>query len=316
MSVRAWPWRLPERVRIDDATITFARQLPKRFDRSSLAKNFPDTFRDPDPSDFASVRIRLSARSTDEAGEAAFDAIDLLRGIWNFNLNRPTISRWFTGRPHPVNLIRLGPVHTLHQPDGALAQQTFWYDPFYTPGEPARISDDKWTYIFTNTAAIRRRLAALPYSAAIRDVFIRYTRALDSSDFEKAFLKLWNLLETLTDTAAGESYDKTIRRALYIWRDAEWEGAVLHHLRTCRNASVHSGYSTDRAEKYVYQLKRYVEELIIFHLTARPVFGTIRVMAEYFELPRDPDTLRKKIALFERALRFRRAKPRTSRRQH
>lgn len=33
LSVRTWPWRLPERIRIDGTTITFSRQLPKRFDR-------------------------------------------------------------------------------------------------------------------------------------------------------------------------------------------------------------------------------------------------------------------------------------------
>lgn len=317
ISVRTWPWRLPSSVRFDGRTITFSRQLPKRFDRSPLVKTFPDTFRDPDPKDFASVRIRVSARSADEAGEEGFDTLDFLRGIWNFDLNLPTISRFFSsGRPHPVNDIRLGPIHTLHHPSGEIAQKTFWYDPFYTPGEASRIDAGKWNNMIANTATIRRLIAQLSYRARMRDFFIRYARALDTADHEKGFLKLWNLLEDLTDTAAGDTYDKTIRRALFIGRDPEWQSSVLHHLRTYRNASVHSGYSTDRAEKYVYQLKTYVEELILFHLTSRPKFKSIHAMAEYLELPRDPEILRKKIALFERALRFRvKAKPRGQRKK-
>lgn len=236
--------------------------------------------------------------------------------MWNFNLNHLTVTRWFSGRPRPINDIRLGPIHTLHHPNGAVAQQTFWYDPFYTSGEAARIADDKWDYTVRRTAEIRQQLARIPYRSSLREVFIRYVRALDSADFEKVFLKLWNLLEVLTGTTAGESYDKTVRRALFIWGDPEWSSAVLHHLRTYRNASVHSGYSTSEAEKYVYQLKRYVEELILFHLAARPRFKSIRDAAEYFEIPRDPAILRKKIALFERALRFHRPRPDTRRKKN
>lgn len=310
ISVGTWRWELPRTVKLDGTTITFAPQRPKHFNRDPVVEEFPREFRDADPKDFASVRIRVSARSANEAVETAFDTLDFLRGIWNYILNRPTLGRFFTGRPQPINSVRLGPIHTLHHPNGTVVKHIYWYDPFYMAAEPERISDQQSAVLQRDTAAIRRLLAQLPYGQTMRDVFIRYARALDTADFDKAFLKLWQLLELLTDTSAGEGYEKTIRRALFIWKEVDRDRAVLEHLRTYRNASVHSGFSTDQTEKYTFQLKRYVEELIVFHLTAKPSFKTLHDIGQYFDLPRDPDTLRNKIDLFERALRFRRGKPR------
>ncbi len=310
LSIRTWPWRLPERINISGATIRFSRELPKRFDRSALATKFPADFADAEPKDFVITRVSVSARSTDEAADNAFDALDLLRGIWNLSLNRTILTRLFTGRPRPVNRVLLGPVHTLHHPDGKIATQTYWFDPFYRPVEAAHLHDPEWSRVEADAKAIRTRLARVPYAADLRDIIIRYTRTLDSADFERAFLKLWTLLEALTDATASKGYDTTIKRALFIWKDSELTRPVLEHLRTYRNANVHSGYYSHQVESFTLQLKRYVEELLLFHLFARPAFASLHAAGEYFELPRDPDLLRNRIDLLERALRFRKQKPR------
>ena len=168
-----------------------------------------------------------------EAADKAFDAIDFLRSIWNLALNYNYLSRLLSSGTRPINRIRLGPIHTLHHPTGKPAAQIYWYDPFYVAGEAERINDDEWKRIDRTARVIRKRLAKLPYASAMRDVLIRYVRALDTSDFEKAFLKLWQILEVLTDTSTSQGYNLTIKRALFIWKDDEMVKAVLEHLRTC-----------------------------------------------------------------------------------
>jgi hypothetical protein len=305
LSLGTWPWNLPRSVKLDGRTITFSQKLPKQFDRSALAKKFARDFEQRTTDKFAVVRIHVKARSISEAAENAFDTLDFLRGLWNLSLNRTLLSRLFSGRPKPINRIRLGPIHTLHHPNGTLAAQTYWYDPFFSETDIERVNDDEWRRVKHDSAEIRKRMAGLSYGLTLRDVILRYTRALDSADFEKAFLKLWTVLEVLTDTSVSQGYDQTIRRALFIWRDSELNAAILEHLRTFRNATVHSGFSSHHIESHTFQLKRYVEELLLFHIFAKPRFRSLHAAGEFFDIPRDPAALRARIDLLERALQFR-----------
>ena len=60
--------------------------------------------------------------------------MDLLRGMWNLRLN--SAARSSSGKRKPVNVLQLGPLHSLHEPNGELATDRYWYDANY---EAARI---------------------------------------------------------------------------------------------------------------------------------------------------------------------------------
>lgn len=130
-------------------------------------------------------------------------------------------------------------------------------------------------------------------------------RALDTPDFEKSFLSLWSLLEKLTATRATENYEKTIARTLFIWKNPEINKAVLEHLRHHRNTSVHAGSSSNQQETLTIQLKRYVEQMILFHLRIRPRFRSLDEARQFLDLPADSKLLKNRIDLSRRALRFR-----------
>jgi hypothetical protein len=55
-------------------------------------------------------------------------------------------------------------------------------------------------------------------SGLLRRFFVRYVRALDERNLSSAFLKLWSVLEDLTNTGRSR-YDLTIRRATFICED-------------------------------------------------------------------------------------------------
>lgn len=291
------------RVTLNGCSLTFSRTLPERFNLEPLAEFFRLNGHIPLLRDYLVTRIRVRARSQSEAFETAIWTLDLLRGIWNLGPNRSITSRVSSGRPKPINPIRLGPVHTLHEPSGRLARdEGYWYEALFSDRDGPADLRRNWTTIKRNERRLRRRLASSSYGPEISQSLVRYARALDGTDFESSFLKLWSLLEFLTDTGRSP-YDRTIDRCLFRVKDRELERQVLEHLREQRNASVHLGEPSERFEALVFQLKRYVEDLLVFHLWSD--HSSIAEAAAFLDLPHDPSMLKKRIAAYRRALSFR-----------
>jgi hypothetical protein len=122
---------------ISDTQVTFGERLPKLFQVEhermrqygrnvlfgDLPKNMGMMRR------YTFVRVSVWAKSEIEAVESALDGLNLLRGIWNFYLNYPQAWRISAGQRKPVNKIVLGPIHSLHEPNGKLAVDYNWYEP-------------------------------------------------------------------------------------------------------------------------------------------------------------------------------------------
>ena len=74
------------------------------------------------------AKISVQGKSDSDAANKAIDAIDLLRGIWNLYHNKRSTS---SGLKEPVNKVVIGPLHTLHFPNGKLATDYWWYETDY-----------------------------------------------------------------------------------------------------------------------------------------------------------------------------------------
>ncbi len=178
-----------------------------------------------------------------------------------------------------------------------------WHESDYI--KPVRSSEElswRWTKAKKYEGDVRLWLARSAYAARLEDALRRYTRALDSFDWEASFLRLWGLLETLTGTQPHESHDLTVKRATFLYEDPEREFhvQVLNHLRHYRNRNVHGGESSETIEAYLYQLKRYVEDLLLFHLDPPSYcrFESIAQAAAFLNLPPGPADLRRRVGEF------------------
>lgn len=256
------------------------------------------------PSDYSACRVFTSAKSAHAAGDNALDALDLIRGIWNLRLNGNSWLRFSSGKRKPVNPIVLGPIHTLHKPSGELAADVWWYEPHYCgPIKPHRLKKGDIDGLLLFTKKAKARLKAIPYREELEAWFVRYARALDEHDWTNSFVRLWSLLEAVTFTD-GASYDVTKRRAAIIWSEGEYHRRVLEHLRKFRNAVVHSAADSEYVETLLYQLKRYVDALLRFHLNAGPTFNSKDEVVEFLDLPPSIDVLSQQIRLRNKALKF------------
>lgn len=147
------------------------------------------------------------------------------------------------------------------------------------------------------------RLAQVPYRSEIEGALIRYVRALDSADLNDAFLRLWSLLEYLTDST-HDPYKVATRRAAFMFADRERSQLVLAHLTNHRNRFVHVGSDTDDIESLVFQLKRYVDALLFFHIGNHFDFHSRAEAARFMDLPTDKSELDLRINRLRHAKRY------------
>ena len=305
-SLSLLPDKRLKKTKIRDVEITFHAKLPKQFDRGPLRNPLflGDTVYFPER--YVVVCVKLSAKSVHAANSEAMTALNILRSIWNYTINSKTGMILRIGgrlKSEPVNKILMGPVHTVHLPDGKLAEMMYWYNNLNEQHDPAAFGND-WNLINRNTKKLLSWYHESSYPKEITDMWIRYVSALDNADSEAAFLKLWSLLELLTGTA-GDKYDETIRRVLFICRDREFNRMILEHLRDRRNALVHRDDGSQDVEQYVYQLKRYIQELLRLHLAFRKHFKSLDEFGGFLASPFAPEILSERLRIYRRALDFR-----------
>ena len=305
------PWTQLRNTRMGNATIIFEASLPDRYQNGRLhvVEKAKHCLLAKPPADYLFARVHVSAKSCHEAVNLAFDTLDLIKGILNWSYNRRYLSRISSGKRTPINKIVLGPLHTLHYPSGKPATENWWYQPEYCyaipPYDPSSQDIASMTSFFRD---VRSRLAKSDYQEVLEQAIVRYGRALDMIDWDACFLKLWSVLELLTDSCQDSS-NSTIRRTAYIYKDREFALQVLKHLRDHRNRSVHADANSSEIETYLYQLKGFVEHLLSFHLKSAHGFASIKDAAKFLDLPSDKDAIEGQIRLLQYAQRFRHSSP-------
>lgn len=260
------------------------------------------------PPNLVFARVSGAGRSETEAAEKAINALDFLRGIWNFTINWGSPHRWSTSPHPPINRIRLGPIHTLHDWMGKLATNTFWYESNLGPDR--YIFDFKsvdWGEIKKTERWLRSKLLRHRYDEEMTNAFIRYSRSLDSRDLYATYLALWGVLEFLTAIQNGR-YKDTARRTAFLFdheeRDYHYE--VLRHLIRFRNRRIHADAESSEIETLTYQLKGYVEALINFHLHNHYRFDSIGDAGDFLQLPYKLEDINDRIqrSIYARRFRF------------
>jgi len=298
-----WTIEVP-RTCVGQTTVTFNPKTVRGFaERSRLFNESRGSVGFALPDNYMRVSALVTARTPYEAAEKALNGIDLVRASWNLSLNRGKAWRHSGGRPPPVNDIRLSPFHTVHESTGALATETYWYDPGFA--KPASLFSDKprFTRLQEFARNLRARLTQLPYRQDMESALLRYVRALDSADLNDAFLRLWSLLEYLTDSG-HDPYKVATRRAAFMFQDRERAQLVLTHLTQHRNRFVHAGSDSDEIESLVFLLKRHVDSLLLFHLGTSFGFTSRGEAARFMDLPPSKAEIDLRISRLRSARKF------------
>lgn len=264
------------------------------------------------------ITVRTSGRTPFEAAEKGLDAVDLLRGLWTiFETYGSWSIRGGSAAHEPIGVIHSGPVQTLHTPNGSPATDVFWFDPHYSrdrhifqPGNGWGFRPGNgWAELDKRRRWAVRRIKRLAYRRDLERLIIRYVKALDESDLDVAFLKMWSILEDITDTV-GQRYDETIHRAIWQSKDRNVPKELLEVLRLRRNQYVHAAKSSsDDADQVVYMIKSFVDPHL-YRLIANDFrVGSLEEYAKFLTLPADLDRLQRQRARLVHAIRMKKSSP-------
>jgi hypothetical protein len=288
-----------------ETTITFHNSPKPRFteSRGILEEQALRRLDYNSPLHYTFVRVFTRAKSPFAAANKALDGLDLIRGILNWFENQRHPIRLSQGLIRPVNEILLGPIHTLHRPSGELATDTWWYEPNFRALHTTYSPRLNHLALAKFLRDIRERIHLHPYRSIIEDSIIRYCRALDEYDLASAFQKLWVVLEILT--GKPRSYETTVDRASFVYKEYLYRRQILNHLKSFRNARVHEDASSELVETYLYQLKNYVESLLGFHLIRGKKLGSYESAMDFLDLPPEEEKLQYALHLYSEAIDFR-----------
>jgi len=295
-----------KRVHINGSTITFQPYLQKQFAEeieNKIKRPASYTITGDYPKDYVFLKTSVKAKSYFQASSIAIDSIDIIRGIWNLFYNRGQF-RISSGRRDSVNNIVFGPLHTIHFPNGKLASESWLYETGYLGPLKAFDMKNKLSdlYEFQNNA--RKLLNKSKFKNQMEAALKKYAQALDIRDWESSYLRLWGILEFLTNTNENESHKDTVKRTSFFFQEREYARQVLNHLRDHRNKSVHTGGSNQNIETLLYQLKNFVEVVLEFQIANRFNFSSREELTQFMNFPEDVSELKKRKEMIGHALKF------------
>lgn len=126
---------------LGDALLTFFPTMPLHYDRTPFRERFKQ-LGVREPHEYSWVAVRVVTRSPQDAYIDALDALDFIRGVWNYLVNRGKHLRLtFGASRRPVNRIVNGPVQTVHRTNGRVDGDLFYYEPLYPPASRLDVSD-------------------------------------------------------------------------------------------------------------------------------------------------------------------------------
>ena len=295
-----------KRVKINDCIIKFHANLPKKIiqEIDQKIKKFASySFIGEYPKDYIFVKTFATGKSYSQAANKAIESLDVIRGIWNLFYNRGQF-RVSSGKKDPVNNIVFGPVHTIHFPNGKLATESWLYETGYLG--PLKSFDMKknLSNLYKFEAHARKLLNKNNIRSFVELALRKYTQALDLRDWESSYLRLWGLLEFLTNTNENESHKDTVKRTSFFFQEREYAQQVLNHLRDHRNKAVHTGESNESIETLMYQLKNFVEVVLEFQIFNRFKFSNRKEFTQFMTLPTDPHELENRIKMLTNVFKY------------
>lgn len=251
------------------------------------------------------VGVITKGRTASEAAARAVQSLNLLRGIWSLIATYGSWSIAFGGspKPRPIGILHAGPIYTLHERNGNVLKNIYWYERTWRGDSRPFKPSIGWPQLEKQRRRMMRRISRLPYGKTFGQLVVRYVNALDQTDHDVAFLQMWGILERVTNTI-GLRYEKTIERAVWPLRNRALEKSLLNCMRLRRNRYVHGGVTEEEPDQAVYAVKSIVDRHLFRLLENDFDAQSIEEYAEHLTLPTEPKALFRRKKMVAKAVRL------------
>lgn len=267
LSVENIPFK---KIQIYDSEIKFYKKFPTAFkSRKSILSPKSET------NSYTKCVIKTYTSSNEI--NVHMDNLDVLRALINLYTN----SGWgiiMHKNPEPINKVRLGQFHTLHNNNGDLLNQNYYYEPKFIPAPLENLSKISKKRIEKDFQIISR----CNHNDVIKESLLLFTRSLDEWDLNISLTILWNAIEILLSRKGKNESSLYKIRCSKIFR-SNHIGECLDALRWIRNNFVHNYDNYHEARKLTYQLIYIYREILAFHLSVLKDFSTSDLAIDHLD---------------------------------
>jgi len=249
---------------------------------------------------YSRVEVKVKSRNKREAFSRALDAINVVRAIVNMQINSSGII--FGDSYKPINKIRLGKVHTLHDESGRAIDHPIFFEPEY---REAKVESPKNPEVFQkNIVNIMSWIDKSPFSRKLYSSLLRCSDALDLGDKNVSVIKLWGALESIV--ADDEpNCDNLPNRLSALYSDSEFTKHVVMHIRDYRNAHVHQGIGDEDSVHRAYHLQNLYNNILLYYSRPTNNFTSLKeANATLDNIAKGKDKLGQEIEAINKALSF------------
>ena len=298
------PQSYPKRkFNVGNSQIHIVTGFPKKYSehRNNLLSETDNYLKDNgSDSHYSKVIVYCKSKSPYGAIKQALEDLDLWRGILCLFTNHQM--ELMGDSYKPINAIRLGKFHTLHEENGIAALNTqYWFEPNFVSANNATLKNPE--ILQKNTNFFLDTISGHKDKALLTEGVVRYVRSLDEKDQNTAVVKFWATLETLL-TERGSNCDGISRRISFLFEEYNYHAQILEHIREYRNSNIHSGLENQNAKNFAFQLQFYFYRLMLFYVKSVGDFPRIEQANKFLDSPRDAERIKEEIAKLEIALKM------------
>lgn len=229
-----------------------------------------ELIKDSTPFNYTRVEIKVKSRSKNEASRRGLDALNLFRALVCIQMNN--INMLAGNSYQPINKIRLGKIHTLHDEDGTAFDYPVHFEPKFKMGTLEKPKD---SVIFErNIHYYLESILASNFSQDIEKTLLRYVDALDEYDNNVAVTKLWGALESLV-VKEQTNCELMPTRIAARYEDFQFTKQLVMHIKDYRNELIHEGFGDDDSIHRAYHLQRFLSDMLTFYISKNFAFSTL-----------------------------------------
>ena len=320
-------WNIPPFLkgvrRKDDVTINFSpsprtpllKTVARAREEQRIQPCFRDHFTEKVKSDLQSCSMciaKVAANSPSDAHERAVEALYETLGLINMANDGGKWRLSFSSRKLPVSEVLIGPHTTVHNADGSLTHNGFWYENWVGGPSLSQLPKDtlaSWEAIFTRLV---RGVSKSPWSELCSSEAARYFKAFSNPNLEESFLEGWRLFENISG-ARDDTTKVKLNRVSNVFRENIEQRIIGKHLELRRNFITHGHrISADDEESLAFQMLQLVHPYLIHFIMNHFSFARREEFWEFLDLPDSrskrsgqAEELRRRLALLDKAARFR-----------
>lgn len=285
-------YRLKRR-KINGCVINFYREIPKKYEcaRYELIEKH-EKLHLTEQKDYVFVSVSVLAPDVKTAFKNSIAALDTLRAILQLDFQKSIqlFSSNDKDKYSSNSVISLGQVHTLHLDSGKNAWGNVWYEPDFINKEAIKIRNFPLTD--KNLTLRLNSLNKSPFSAHLLSPLASYINALDHSEQEFRFMKLWSVIEKLVNS---DDTNMVIKRVSFLYENRAINKEVLKSLRQARNINVHAGIKPLNVEMKNFSLCGYIEVLLNFFINNPFKYDNLNKVIDFISLPTELQTIDQQI---------------------